>query len=108
MTPGAWSPREQLSPEPGLGGQEREDEGDPGLSSGPRWVSAWMLGQLCMRAKALQPCPTLCDPMDCSLPARFLCPWDSPGKNTGVGCRFLLQGIFPTQRSYPHLLRFLH
>ena len=30
-------------------------------------------------------------------PTRFLCPWDSPGKNTGVGCHFLLQGIFPTQ-----------
>ena len=28
---------------------------------------------------------------------RLLCPWDSPGKNTGVGCHFLLQGIFPTQ-----------
>ena len=27
----------------------------------------------------------------------MLCPWDSPGKNTGVGCHFLLQGIFPTQ-----------
>ena len=26
--------------------------------------------------------------------ARYLCPWDSPGKNTGVGCRALLQGIF--------------
>ena len=32
-------------------------------------------------------------------PTRFLCPWDSPGKNTGVGCHFLLQGIFPTQGS---------
>ena len=31
------------------------------------------------------------------LPTRLLCPWDSPGKNTGVGCHFLLQGIFPTQ-----------
>ena len=30
--------------------------------------------------------------------------WDSPGKNTGVGCRFLLQGIFPTQGSNPGLL----
>ena len=30
-------------------------------------------------------------------PARLLCPWDSPGKNAGVGCHFLLQGIFPTQ-----------
>ena len=28
-------------------------------------------------------------------PARFLCPWDFAGKNTGVGCHFLLQGIFP-------------
>ena len=34
-------------------------------------------------------CLALCDPMDC--------PWDSPGKNTGVGCHSLLQGIFPTQ-----------
>ena len=30
--------------------------------------------------------------------------WDSPGKNTGVGCHFLLEGIFPTQRSNLHLL----
>ena len=30
-------------------------------------------------------------------PARLLCPWDSPGKNTAVGCHALLQGIFPTQ-----------
>ena len=32
-------------------------------------------------------------------PARPLCPWDSPGKNTGVGCHFLLQRIFLTQGS---------
>ena len=31
--------------------------------------------------------------------ARLLRPWDSPGKNTGVGCHFLLQQIFPTQGS---------
>ena len=31
--------------------------------------------------------------------ARLLHPWDSPGKNTGVGCHFLLQGIFLTQES---------
>ena len=37
-------------------------------------------------------------------PTRVLCPWDSPGKNTGVGCHFLLQGIFPTQGSNPGLL----
>ena len=28
---------------------------------------------------------------------RLLCPWDFPGKSTGVGCHFLLQGVFPTQ-----------
>ena len=37
-------------------------------------------------------------------PASLLCPWDSSGKNTGVVCRFLLQGIFLTQGSNPGLL----
>ena len=36
-------------------------------------------------------------------PTRLLCPWDSPGKNTGVGCHFLLQGIFLIQWSNPGL-----
>ena len=36
-------------------------------------------------------------------PARLLCPWNSPGKNTGVGCHPLLQGIFLTQGSNPGL-----
>ena len=36
-------------------------------------------------------------------PTRLPCPWDSPGKNTGVGCHVLLQGIFPTQGSNPGL-----
>ena len=35
--------------------------------------------------------------------ARLVCPQNSPGKNTGVGCHFLLQGIFPTQGSNPGL-----
>ena len=34
-------------------------------------------------------------------------PWGSPGKNTAVGCHFLLQGIFLTQGSNPHLLSLL-
>ena len=38
------------------------------------------------------------------LPARLLCPKDSPDKKTGVGCHFLLQEIFPTQGSNPGLL----
>ena len=40
-------------------------------------------------AKSRQSCPTLCDPIDGSLPDSH--PWDSPGKNTVVGCHFLLQ-----------------
>ena len=38
--------------------------------------------------------PTLCNPMDCS-PTRLLSPWDSPGKNPGVGCHFLLRPKVP-------------
>ena len=41
-------------------------------------------------------------------PARFFCPWDFPGKNTGVGCHLLLQRTFPTQGSNPCLLCLLH
>ena len=105
-------------------------------------------------AKSLQSCPTLCDPMDGSLPgspvpgilqARTLewvaisfskewkekvqvkslscvrlfaspwtvahqapLPWDFPGENTGVGCHFLLQGIFSTQGFKLCLLCLLH
>ena len=40
-------------------------------------------------------------------PQYILCPWNFPGKNTGVGCHLLLQGIFPTQESKPYLLCFL-
>ena len=42
------------------------------------------------------------------LPARFLCPWYSPSKNTGVDRHFLLQGIFLTQESNLSLLSLLH
>ena len=41
-------------------------------------------------AKSLQSCPTLCGPTDGSPPGSPN-PWDSPDKNTGVGCHFLLQ-----------------
>ena len=49
-----------------------------------------------------QSCPTLYDPMDCSLLGSS--PWNYPGKNIGVGCHFLLQGIFLTQGSNLHLV----
>ena len=54
---------------------------------------------LCLAA---QSCLIFCDPMDCSLPGSSVY-GDSPGKNTGVGCHALLQGIFPTQVSKPGL-----
>ena len=47
-------------------------------------------------------CLILCNPMDCSWPG-FSIHGDSPGKNTGVSCHALLQGIFPTQESNPSL-----
>ena len=53
-----------------------------------------------------QSCPTLYDPVDCSLLGSS--PWNYPGKNIGVGCHFLLQGIFLTQGSNLHILRLLH
>ena len=61
----------------------------------------------CVRVKLLQLCLTLCDPIDCSPPGST-CPWDFPGKNTGVGCHALLQGISSIQGSNLHLLYLLH
>ena len=52
-------------------------------------------------------CPTLCDPINCSPPGSSV-HGDSPGKNTGVGCHALLQGIFSTQGLNPSLLHLLH
>ena len=58
-----------------------------------------------MHARSVtQSCPTLFDPIDCSLPGCSVRVIDSPGKNTGVGCHFLLQRIFLTQGSNPQLL----
>ena len=54
------------------------------VSHGPLGKGA---DQMAAAAKSLQSCPSLCDPIDSSPPG---CPWDSPGKNTGVGCHFLL------------------
>ena len=63
---------------------------------------------VCARVRA-QLCPTLCDPHGCNLqPASFLCPWNFPGKNTGVGYHFFLQGIFQIQESNSSLLHLLH
>ena len=49
--------------------------------------------EMCVCVLVAQLCPTLCHPMDFKPAARLLCPWNSPGKNTGVGCHSLLQRI---------------
>ena len=54
-------------------------------------------------AQSLHLCPTPCNPMDCN-PPDLPHPWDSPSKNTGVGCHALLRGLFLTQRSNMGLL----
>ena len=53
-------------------------------------------------SEVAQSCPTLCDPLDCSLPGSSL-PGIFQARVTRVGCHFLLQGIFPTQGSNPGL-----
>ena len=59
-----------------------------------------------VHAKSLQSCLTLCNLW--TVATSLLCPWDFPGKNTGVGCHALFQGIFLTQGSSLHLLGLLN
>ena len=63
--------------------------------------------ELCYRTKVLaaQLCLILCDPMD--YPMRLLCPWNSPGKNTGVISHFLLQGSSGPRDQNPDLLHWV-
>ena len=81
---------------------------EPGLASAQRGsgsntvVPEATLASRCTVWHA-QSCPALCNPTDCSLPG-FSVHADFPGKNTGLGCQALLQGIFPTQGSNPILL----
>ena len=55
------------------------------------WNVGWCCCSLVTKSRL-----TFCDPHGL-FPARLLCPWDFPDKNTGVGSHFLLQGIFPVQ-----------
>ena len=66
------------------------------------FCSLWGLSSSVCVCLVAQSCPTLCDPMDCSLPGSSV-HGDSPGKNTGVGCHVLLQGILPAWGSNPGL-----
>ena len=62
-------------------------------------ISSSYCAVLCL---VTQLCPSLCNPMDCSLPGSSV-HGDSPGKNSELGCHALLQGIFPTQGFDPGL-----
>ena len=59
-----------------------------------KWLVHFHRATKFLKVTVAQLCPTLCNPVDCS-PVRLLCPWDSPGKNSGVGCHALLQGEMP-------------
>ena len=71
----------------------------PASQGGP--LGKAVICSLCVRACIVT--------QSCGLqPARLLCPWGSPGKNTGASCHLLLQGIFPTQGLTPSLPGLLH
>ena len=65
------------------------------------------LGYICMCAKLLQSCLTLCALINCSSSGSSV-HGDFPSKNTRVNCHALLQGIFPIQGLNSHLLYLLH
>ena len=74
------------------------------LTTGPPGKSPNFCVCVCVCVLVTQSCPTL-QPHG-PQPTRPLCPWDSPGKNTGGGSLSLLQRIFLTQGSNPGLLQF--
>ena len=95
-----------LTPQPSVGSDPRSPARVsspaplPRLLALPRWV---LLLRVCSLASVASDSARL----QGLQPARLLCPWDSPGKNTGAGCHALLQGIFPTRGSHLCLLRLL-
>ena len=78
-------------------------------ASDQKFLITWWPG--CATSGPTQTCPIqgcISTPPLWNLCAWLLCPWDSPGQSTGVGCRALHLGIFPTQGSNWHLSRLLH
>ena len=71
------------------------------IFTGP--ISILSNGYICCHCSVVKSSPAFLQPHVLQ-PAMFLCPWDFPGKNTGVVCHSLLHGIFPTQESKLHLL----
>ena len=73
-------------------------------SSSLWWECKWVqqLKRTVQSCLVTQLCPSVCKPMDWTPPGSSI-HGDFPGKNTGVGCHALLQGMFPTQGSNPGL-----
>ena len=71
--------------------------------SSDKYQNLVLLDHMCVLCVS---CSVVSDSLQpCGLwPSRFLCPWNSPAKNTTVDCHFLLQEIFLTQRLNPGLL----
>ena len=111
------APEEGLAPQQGLRLESRRKGGGEAAAwtsrRGCLWGSvllalAWVMRFSCAgkgreagsdpKVSVAQSCLTVCDPQGLWR-ARLLCPWDSPGRNTGGGSHSLLQGIFPTQGS---------
>ena len=85
--------------------------GQPKCPLTDEWIKKmwylYIMEYYCCYCLVTKLCPTLLCPHGL-WPARALCPWDFRGKNTGVGCHFFLQGVFPTQGLNPHVLCLLH
>ena len=75
------------------------EQADPPCAPHPKLRTTGIQACVCLVA---QSCPTICDPRDCSTPGSSV-HGDSRGKNTGMGCHALLQGIFSIQGSNPGL-----
>ena len=72
------------------------------------WSGNWdPVSHVCVPAKLLQPCLTLCDPIDCSPPGSSVC-GIFQARILELGCHALLQGLFPTQGSNLSLICLLH
>ena len=77
----------------------------------PLWRTVWRFLKRTKNRIAMCVCCSSVQSLSCvqlfatpwTIPARVLCPWNSPSKNTGVGSHSLLQGIFPTLGSNPDL-----
>ena len=99
-----WTVADQAPPSMGFS-RQKYWSGLPFPSPVQMSIKWWMGKCVCVCMCVCVSCSVVSDylgPHGLSSP-RLLCPWDFPGKNTGVGCHFLLQGIFLAQGLHPGL-----